>query len=158
MKFYCNNGKWQDGSGGDVKTAPMQRVNSWTGDGRIPYEWAEEAYKEYSAQYGTSQTLERMNERGGFGSEEIIGLLVDRIKRLEPAPAPLSPVAGPREILDLLDICKRLLSLERTAKFYDDLDNTELWEELRRCVKASDPGMHHLPTGTTPPIPDKPDK
>lgn len=44
---------------------------------------AEEAYKEYSAQYGTDQSFDRLHERGGFGVSEIIFLLFDRCKRLE---------------------------------------------------------------------------
>jgi hypothetical protein len=49
----------------------------------VPWEHAEEAYKEYSAQFGTSQSLERLAERQGFGAAEIVTLLVQRIKRLE---------------------------------------------------------------------------
>lgn len=49
----------------------------------IPWEIAEEAYKEYSAKYGKDQSLERIAERLGFGKLEIILLLFDRIKRIE---------------------------------------------------------------------------
>ena len=52
----------------------------------VPWAYAEEAYKEYSAQFGTSQTLERLAERGGFGASEIVMLLVQRCKRLEAKP------------------------------------------------------------------------
>lgn len=48
----------------------------------IPWKFAEEAYKEYSEQYGKNQTLERLSERGGFGAEEIIMLLCQRISRI----------------------------------------------------------------------------
>lgn len=48
----------------------------------VPWEWAEEVYKEYSAQF-TGQTLERIAERGGFSASEMIRFLVLRIKRLE---------------------------------------------------------------------------
>jgi hypothetical protein len=37
----------------------------------IDWETAELIYKEYSALYGTGQSLERLNERGGFGWEEV---------------------------------------------------------------------------------------
>ena len=49
----------------------------------VPWSHAEEAYKEYSVRYGTSQSLERLAERHGFGVSEIVILLVQRIKRLE---------------------------------------------------------------------------
>lgn len=53
----------------------------------IPWSYAEEAYKEYSAQYGTRQSLERLAERCGFGVSEIIDLLVKRIRRIKAATA-----------------------------------------------------------------------
>jgi len=49
----------------------------------IPWSKAEEVYKEYSRQNGTSQSLERLAERGGFGIDEMITLLIQRIERLE---------------------------------------------------------------------------
>ncbi len=49
----------------------------------IPKEWAEEAYKEYSAQFGTQQSLERLGERAGFSWGELVMLLYQRIQRLE---------------------------------------------------------------------------
>jgi len=39
--------------------------------------------EEYVLQGGRGQTLERLGERGGFGWEEIINLLFDRIIRIE---------------------------------------------------------------------------
>ncbi len=53
---------------------------------------AEEAYKEYAAQYGTSQSLARLNERGGFGAAEIAILLFERIQRIQATP-PDAPAA-----------------------------------------------------------------
>jgi hypothetical protein len=44
----------------------------------IPWWLAEEAYKSYSKKYGTDQSLKRLAERGGFGREELITLLVER--------------------------------------------------------------------------------
>lgn len=41
----------------------------------IPWWLAEEAYTHYSKRYGTSQSLERLAERGGFGREELLMLL-----------------------------------------------------------------------------------
>ncbi len=49
----------------------------------IPREIFEEAWKEYEALYGRSQTPERMLERGGFGIYEMTYLLFERCKRLE---------------------------------------------------------------------------
>jgi hypothetical protein len=57
----------------------MQEV----GGRSIPKVIAEEGYKEYAAQYGTSQSFERLHERGGFGAEELCILLYERIKRIE---------------------------------------------------------------------------
>jgi hypothetical protein len=48
---------------------------------RIPWSAAEIAYAEYAAQYGTMQSLERLAERGGFGRDEFIGLLVEAAAR-----------------------------------------------------------------------------
>jgi len=75
-QWLCINGKW------NCKTSPIQKGYGESNTS-IPYEVAEEAYKEYSAQYGKQQTLERLNERGGFGFAELSILLYERIKRLE---------------------------------------------------------------------------
>jgi hypothetical protein len=91
-RFVCFNGKW------NVPTLPIQKIQGYTGGGQIPRVVAEEAYKEYSAQYGTSQSLERLCERGGFGAEELAILLYDRIKRLESAALSSSTApAGPQK-------------------------------------------------------------
>ncbi|CAM3463382.1 hypothetical protein COSO111634_16555 [Corallococcus soli] len=37
----------------------------------IPWSLAERAYADYSRRYGTSQSLERLAERGGFGPTEL---------------------------------------------------------------------------------------
>lgn len=39
---------------------------------KIPWWLAEIAYDDYSRQYGTDQSLERMYERGGFGPWELV--------------------------------------------------------------------------------------
>ena len=41
----------------------------------IPWWLAEEVYAEYSKRYGTSQSLETLNSRGGFGRGEVLTLL-----------------------------------------------------------------------------------
>lgn len=41
----------------------------------IPWWLAEVAYKEYSQAFGTSQSLQRLADRGGFGREELINLI-----------------------------------------------------------------------------------
>lgn len=63
---------------------PIQAQDTYNGGNvTVPWSHAEEAYKEYSAQYGTSQSLERLAQRHGFGASEIVMLLVARCKRLE---------------------------------------------------------------------------
>lgn len=70
--------------GGDVMSKRFPLIinqhpeEKWT----VPWEVAEEAYKEYVRRYGRCQTLERIAERGGFGYDEIAVLLFDRIKHL----------------------------------------------------------------------------
>lgn len=44
---------------------------------------AEMAYLEYVRQCGDSQSFERLHERGGFGTEELMMLLCQRIVFLE---------------------------------------------------------------------------
>lgn len=46
----------------------------------IPWWLAEEAYKYYSEKHGTDQSLERLNERGGFGREELLNYLRRGVK------------------------------------------------------------------------------
>lgn len=48
----------------------------WNGQAcTIPWWLAQEAYAWYAHMYGTSQSLERIAERGGFGRAELIMLL-----------------------------------------------------------------------------------
>lgn len=70
----CYNGKW------DCETVPCQGLSE---KGLIPKHLAEEAYKEYSAQGHSSQSFERLHQRGGFAVDELAQLLYERIKRLE---------------------------------------------------------------------------
>jgi hypothetical protein len=61
---------------------PIQGQCTYTGKPiQIPWEWAELAYEEYSSRYGTSQSLERLAERHGFGVYEIIELLTAKLTR-----------------------------------------------------------------------------
>lgn len=81
--FMRVNGVW------NCPTAPMQCDRGDT----APLAVAAEAWKEYAAQGHGSQSLERINERGGFHAAELAILLYERIKRLEAAHA--SGVARP---------------------------------------------------------------
>ena len=66
------------------KAEPRGPVQVEAGLGRhttLPMGVLELAYEEYSHHYGTSQSLARLNERGGFGIGEVIGLLADLIER-----------------------------------------------------------------------------
>jgi hypothetical protein len=68
----------------EEKKFPIQGRENYTGEAvKIPWNYAAEAYKEYSARHGTHQSLERLAERQGFGVWEIIDLLVGRIRRIE---------------------------------------------------------------------------
>ena len=82
MQFINHNGVWKDNGMNVVPVFPLQNR-----DKNLPKEVAEEAYKEYADQFGRSQSLDRLGERGGFGSAEIAILLFERIKRLESFPA-----------------------------------------------------------------------
>jgi hypothetical protein len=61
------------------RTFPLQRPLSSSdtkpGPRMIPWEIAERAYAEYAKRYGTSQSLERLAERGGFDVGEMDMLL-----------------------------------------------------------------------------------
>lgn len=66
------------------KKMPVQIVGIGPPNGRqVHSELVEEAYKEYCEIFGKSQTLERLQERGGFDIVELATLLYMRIKRLE---------------------------------------------------------------------------
>lgn len=75
---HDTNGNWWDASGSALTTAPMQPSKV-----RIPYVVAEEAWKEYRDQGHGDQSLQRLNERGGFSAEEIMLNLYERIRRLQ---------------------------------------------------------------------------
>lgn len=62
----------------EQKWFPLQHDHSPHGERfRVPWAVAEKAYAVYTRRYGTSQTLERLAERGGFGVTELIMLLAD---------------------------------------------------------------------------------
>lgn len=61
-----------------MQTFPMQRGPA------IPWATAEIIYAAYSALFGTSQSLERLAERGGFSWPEVEAIFKD-LKRRKPA-------------------------------------------------------------------------
>lgn len=62
-----------------AKRVPMQLPPH----GKMREEYARVVYAEYERQYGTDQSFDQLHERGGFGAEEAIHLLCQRIKFLE---------------------------------------------------------------------------
>lgn len=63
--------------------------------GDLPMRVLELAYEEYAHNYGTEQSLARLNERGGLSVGEVIGLLADLIERERESR---KPVKSPRPI------------------------------------------------------------
>lgn len=55
-------------------THPVQ-VPGMRSGGKVPAVLTQRAYEVYSALYGTGQTLDRLNERAGFGVGELLALL-----------------------------------------------------------------------------------
>lgn len=91
MRWMRVNGVWRDERFNvPMVTAPIQTARETD----VPWDVAAEAYKEYAAQHGTEQSLERLCERGGFGASELAILLYERIKRIERAT--VSTPAEPR--------------------------------------------------------------
>lgn len=64
----------QDGYRRDQQGRPARPIERYPRS-TIPWWLAEEAYAFYAKRYGNGQTLERLAERGGFGREELLGLL-----------------------------------------------------------------------------------
>lgn len=56
----------------DCEPFPVQGGLGHKGPSTIPRWLAEIVYEGYSNRYGTSQSLDRMGERGGFGREEVV--------------------------------------------------------------------------------------
>lgn len=80
-RYTFDGNTWRlSGSGVPLECAPIQHERATR---VVPLDISREAYKEYAAQYGTSQSLERLHERGGFGAVELAVLLYERILRLE---------------------------------------------------------------------------
>jgi len=63
----------------EVKAGCVQSIKSYGAGNEVPYEILEEAHKEY----GSDQTLKRIQERGGFGWHELVILLYARLKRTQ---------------------------------------------------------------------------
>lgn len=66
-----------------TKKFPIQRCYDKDEFREVDWDIAEIAYFEYTAQYGRSQSLERLAERGGFGAKELVNLLANHIKRMQ---------------------------------------------------------------------------
>lgn len=85
QRTYCRwscdqrGSNWRDGAGRSLPTYRVQQE----AHSSLPCELVEEAYREYADQGHGSQSLERLNERGGFGVGEVLMLLYDRINRLQ---------------------------------------------------------------------------
>lgn len=73
-------GEWLGKMRSDPQQVPMQREDR-SKRCTVPEGVARLAYEEYSYQYGTGQSFERLHERGGFGEYELIALLADLIER-----------------------------------------------------------------------------
>lgn len=58
-----------------IQSDGFVRGKGSTQSSQIPWWLAEIAYEYYASQYGTDQSLERLAERGGFGREELVGLI-----------------------------------------------------------------------------------
>lgn len=72
--------------------APQPRQFPLLGfQGFIPWALAEEAYAVYAKRYGTDQSLERLAERGGFGTDELDDMLPGWRERIA-APQPSDEV------------------------------------------------------------------
>lgn len=59
----------------ESRRAPVQGKPRERAPGTISWREHLEAYASYAAQFGTSQSAERLAERGGFGYEELTNLL-----------------------------------------------------------------------------------
>jgi len=99
----------------ELKRFPIQvKVGRAHGKAYIPWEIAEEAYAVYSGKYGTSQSLERLAERGGFSDGELDIFIPGWRERVEPLNAAKSRIqqleaeaATLREALeDIVEQCK----------------------------------------------------
>lgn len=80
MSSYWHDGQpWWPDSSSVVHVVMQSEANGR----RVPMEVSAEAWREYAAQGHGDQSHERILERGGFGSLELMILLFQRIKRLE---------------------------------------------------------------------------
>jgi len=80
MRFYLTNGVWTNSAGKPLPVAAVQPTKETV----IPRVITEEAYKGYCDLFGADcQSLESLNNRGGFAWSELATLLYERIKTLE---------------------------------------------------------------------------
>lgn len=80
-----------------VKPHPME----------IPWSVAELAYSQYAARYGTSQSLQRLSERGGFGPHEMDLFLPDWRERCDELARLRAEVAELRRDKERLDAAQQ---------------------------------------------------
>ena len=59
----------------ETKTSPVLPKSYDRRASKVPAVVAERAYEVYSHLFGTSQSLEKLNQRGGFGTGELIAFL-----------------------------------------------------------------------------------
>lgn len=104
IHFGMVNDQWVTwGSHRPVTTFPAHHH----GPPNVPRTIAEVVYKEYAAEYGISQSLDRLGERGGFGWTEMVNLLFSRVVRLEAQADRLEALARAlEEARTALKTCK----------------------------------------------------
>jgi len=89
---------------------PIQRENgAKVHPLKIPWSLAEKAYSVYSAEYGTSQSLARLAERGGFGPSEMDTFVPGWREEA-------SEISELRAALTAADTARQALEVERDAE------------------------------------------
>ena len=73
----------------------------------VPLWITELAYLDYVKRYGRAQTLERLNERGGFGQGELIDHLANVARDLAGQVAELERTVAP-DFLPILEAAEKL--------------------------------------------------
>lgn len=113
------------------RMARVQNSISCPGPNQVPWWIAEKAYEGYSARYGTSQSLERLDQRGGFGTTELDMFFpgwreaIDYTKKLEAQISQLSEQV--RELKDRAALVEtgfdQLLYESRTVEIYNAVEH-----------------------------------
>lgn len=65
-----------------IGTSLKQKAKGRSYEHSLPYKYFEYAYDEYALQYGRSQSLGKLCERGGLGVTEAMMLMAEHIERL----------------------------------------------------------------------------